>query len=816
MGKLSGILVGFTVLALMEFFILSSFYVPLENWLSPHFGPEVYLLFGLLYFLLGNPLNSTLLITTQIVVAVSIGLATRKGSRAIGAAISVFSLSWFFIYLTGFYIVSQTGILGSSGSLPFVSLGGIGLPSGSLGVFTSFLSAIPQGTNLASLVNEPIIRRIPYVLPGLESSLFGGSLGASTIESSILPFAIYDIINFVIVVAIAGIVGFLVGRPLRKKRATPVEEPIAPSVSAASVVTFLLVIVVVVLLLTTMVSPVSVNNNAQNSPGATVQLESTIASNPAVLAYIPYYAYASIAGSNLLEHQYVNASSLGSATQTASFLVSPNGSVYTLLTMMQGDTNSSAISPGGLDGATFAIMMDSSSLVNLLYNPLTKSVSVGIGSIDIKSLLNLLPPELLLIGFDKNVSTTTASSAAHDVFSAYGISNQILIFTFSGSGVLSIPGLSSSSFFLYGSSASFGASMANYTKNALPSFGNGDASDLLSAEISNGWAVPGSANDTLGSSLFMSGFVNGSEFSSFDNAFPVSVNTTKMGASGIVQFAGMFASNDFKINSHPGQDNLTANMLTGIDQQFTLSSPNPEMMMLIAPGSYPYNVTIPGLSGYFINVFANDANLVKSLGLNSSFPGVHVNSTVSVSPDTVLGNISSRVTQAVTLSIWINATSAPSVMVNATVWNNGSAPIYNVRVTSPFSTDYSSLILGTSGSGNHTFASIAAHSSAFFVVRYNLTRSGYYYFQPSLLQYTYNNTQYARYSAPVSKAVGSESMITAYTEPFDSEVGSFIGPQFETIPGLGIPLLLGLFGLLVLIDIFIEYKALRRWLSRPR
>ena len=109
MGKLSGILVGFTVLALMEFFILSSFYVPLEDWLSPHFGPEVYLLFGLLYFLLGNPLNSILLVTTQIIVAVSIGLVSRKGSRAMGAAVSVFSLSWFCIYLTGFYRVSQTG-----------------------------------------------------------------------------------------------------------------------------------------------------------------------------------------------------------------------------------------------------------------------------------------------------------------------------------------------------------------------------------------------------------------------------------------------------------------------------------------------------------------------------------------------------------------------------------------------------------------------------------------------------------------------------------------------------------------------------------
>jgi hypothetical protein len=816
MGKLSGILAGFTVLALMEFFVLSSFYIPLENWLSPHFGPEVYVLFGLLYFVLGNPLGSTLLITTQIMVAVVIGLAAGKGSRAIGAAVSVFSLSWFFIFLTGFYIVSQTGLLGSGGPLPIPGLGGSGLSTSGLGGLPSFISAVPQGTNLASLVNEPIIRRIPYILPGLESSLFGGTAGVYSIESVILPFAIYDIINFVIVVAVAGVVGYLIGRPFRKKRVPSAEAVSAPPVSAAPVLTILAALVLVVLLLGTVAVPTGSGNSYVNNPAASVGLEKNIASDPAILAYLPYYAYSSMAGNGLLLQQYSNVSVQGSSTQTANFLVSPNGSVYTLLTMMQSASNGSAISPAGLDGASFAIMMSSSSLMNLLYNPLTRSASAGVGTVSLKSLLNLLPPELLLVGFSSNVSTSTASSAAQKVFSEYGISSQVLIFSFSSSSSIKIPGLASTSFFIYGSDAAFGGAVANFTKNAIPSFTSGIAADLLASEVSNGWVIPGTHNDTLGSAIFMSGFVAASEFSGFSNVFPVSVNTSSIGPTGLVQFAGLFASNDFKISSHTGKDNLTVSMLTGIDQTFSLNSPDPEMMMLIAPGSYPYNVSIPGLGGYFVNVFSNDANLVTSMGLNSSYPGVHVNSTVSVGPGTVLGNISSRVTQAVALSTSINATTESSVTVNATVWNNGSAPIYNVRVTSPFSTDYSSLILGTSGSGNHTFASIAAHSSTSFVVRYNLTRSGYYYFQPSLIDYTYNGTQYARYSAPASKTVGSESMITAYSEPFDSEIGSFIGPQFETVPGLGIPLLLGLFGLLVLVDIFIEYRALKRWLSRAR
>ena len=330
MGKLSGILAGFTVLALMEFFVLSSFYIPLENWLSPHFGPEVYVLFGLLYFVLGNPLGSTLLITTQIMVAVVIGLAAGKGSRAIGAAVSVFSLSWFFIFLTGFYIVSQTGLLGSGGPLPIPGLGGSGLSTSGLGGLSSFISAVPQGTNLASLVNEPIIRRIPYILPGLESSLFGGTAGVSSIESVILPFAIYDIINFVIVVAVAGVVGYLIGKPFRRKRVSSAEAVSAPPVSAAPVLTILAAIVLVVLLLGTVAVPTGSGNSYVNNPAASVGLDKNIASDPAILAYLPYCAYSSMAGSRLLLQQYSNVSVQGSSTQTANFLVSPNGSVYKL------------------------------------------------------------------------------------------------------------------------------------------------------------------------------------------------------------------------------------------------------------------------------------------------------------------------------------------------------------------------------------------------------------------------------------------------------------------------------------------------------
>jgi len=812
MGKLSGILAGFSVLALMEFFVLSNYFYPIENWITPYFGPETYLFFGLLYFILGDPLNNILLITTLVLVAVTVGLAARKGSRAIGAAISIFSLSWLFIILSGVYMLTESGILGSGGSLPIPGLGGSSLPTPSFSGLSSLLGTVPQGTNLALIMEEPIIRRIPYILPGLESSLLGGGGISSNIAGTLLPFIIYDIINFVILVTISGVVGYIVGRVLRRKKTVPSEEKSVPTVQAASLLSFIAVIVVVLVLLSS--GGIAGGHSGTNPNGSldSTQIGKIILSNPAELAGLPASAFSLFSGYSDTASGAMSTATSGSGFQTANFLISPNGSLYTLMTMTQPEPVFSIPAQSGLGGPNFAIMMDSSSLMNLLYNPLATSNSASLGSLSIKSLLNLLPPQMLLLGYGNNTSISTASSAASKLFSDFGISNQALILSLSGSSAFNIPGLNSSSYFIFGSTDSFGGSMSNYSTSLTGTFGTGGIASMLSSEVNDGWIIPGSTNDSFGSTIFMCGFVSSSEFSNFDNAFPIRVNASSASPSGMVQFAGLFASNDFRISSQQGNENMTASMLTGSNSTFSLNSTVQGMVTLISPGIYPYNFTIPGMSGYYFNIFSNSGSLVQSMGLNASYPGVHVNSSMSFAPDTVLGNISGKVTEPVFLSDTISATSASSVTVNATVWNNGSLPIYNVRISSGFSTGYSSLIVGTTGSGNHTFTEIGAHSNATFSVSYKLQRSGNYYFQPSLIEYTYNNSSYARYSPSASKQIGSESMITAYSEPFDSEVGAILGPQFETIPFINIPLLLGIFGLLVILDLVIEYRALKRWL----
>ena len=87
MGKLSGILLAFSALAILEFFVLSAYYTPAENWLSAFFGPSVYLIFGLIYFLLGDPFNNAVLLVCLVLVGALAGVGARKGTRAIGAAI---------------------------------------------------------------------------------------------------------------------------------------------------------------------------------------------------------------------------------------------------------------------------------------------------------------------------------------------------------------------------------------------------------------------------------------------------------------------------------------------------------------------------------------------------------------------------------------------------------------------------------------------------------------------------------------------------------------------------------------------------------
>ncbi len=838
MGKLSGILVGFSILSILEFFVLSGYYTPAENWLSPVFGPATYIIFGSLFFILGDPLNSTILIFTQIIVAVSIGVASRKGSRAVGAAIVMFTLSWAFIGLSVLYILSSSSSASGTGGI----LGG-GLSLGGFSSFSSLLSAVPPGTNLASLINEPVINRIPYLLPSIESGILGGtgtSNIASSIESTLFSYAIYGIINFVVVVVIAGIVGLFVGRLIRGKRKEPSlrEEkkagPVPVEQAEKDSTTATLLVFLVAILLAVSALPFAEGghvpsvNPGNNSYGA--ELANALVSS-GFLREIPMGTSSLLPGSLGTALSSVSPSATYSSSNgmdTADFAVSPNGTIYTALGSIQHTQSSN---PGGLSSATgmnifgnasssnspsLGLMVTSSELMNLFYNPVFSGISsVGTG-FNLSGLLNLVPPELLLLGYSTNASIQTANSAASSIFSAYGIHAYTLIFPFTGSFGLFNSTVAIKSLYIYGASSPFGPAMTNATKNIATHFSSTFVSNILSEETSNGWIIPGSANDSLGSSIYVAGFLNSSLFGNFVTGFPSGLNVSNVIPNGSIEFQGLFAANDFKISSSPGNHSITFEQLTGISSNLNFNSAGFLISIFATPGAVTNASFFPGLQDYQLHLLTNNLTLLTNTNVNVSLPGIQNGSSFIIGPSYVVGNITSRITIPVEIKTSLSDPGVNTVKVQTTIWNNGSTPIYNVVATSSFFSSYSSLITNSSGDVNRTVGTILPGSSVSFNATVTFKNAGIYYSSPVKVSYTYNNTSFARYSPSSSQRVGVPSMIGTYSQVFDHDLSTYLGPSFATVPILGISMFLGLFFLLIVVDIFFEYRAFKKWRTSRR
>ncbi len=818
MGKLSGILLAFSALAILEFFVLSAYYTPAENWLSAFFGPSVYLIFGLIYFLLGDPFNNAVLLVCLVLVGALAGVGARKGTRAIGAAISVFTLSWAFIGLSALYIASTLGLFSGGGISPALSIGGLPVSLPGISSITRFFDSVPAGTNLSSLIGEPIIRRIPYVLPSFESSLFGGSGGSPTsFLGDAEPFFIYDIINFIIVIVSAGIVGFVIHRLLdkdRKKKSgkTKAEDAVKPAVA-------LIVIAIAFLFIFSYVP----NTHASADRGSgyassNYSIFQNIAEHPSSLyqGNIPLDFASNLTNSNASKvFPFSGSSLLGSVSDSsdATFALSRNATLYSLYAISSNLLSKSVFANNtAIDSANFALLMDSSSLCNLFYNPLFKSLgSSGLLS-NLKSLVNLIPPQILVIGFPGNASATMADQAASSMFSYIGVTSHVFIFEFSPSQGSLLPGLPPETIFLYAADQPFLNTSIKASENIISQFPISGPLTGLQSEISDGYMIPGSSNDSIGSTILAMGFLNASSLSKISGGVS-SVNTTSALPQGVVYFVSSFSANDFTYYYATNETSLDLRDLTGSSAGWNFGN-GFSMVDLAFPGYYPYNLSISGLKGYKFSVVTDNSNISGSMGFNSSYPGVmDVSQGYILNSTFKLGNLSSLVTPHIAVKSTEHSQGL-DLYVNTTITNDAPRSIENVSTDAYISAAYGSCLHLISGSANNSFGTMAPGSSRTVSMEFSAKNPGVYYESPIKVAYDYNNSSYSRFSQSSQTSVGNESLLMAYNTAFDEGLSFVVGPSYDTFPVIHLPTFLVLLGLIILLDIYIEYKAFRRWLRK--
>ncbi len=818
MGKLSGILLAFSALAILEFFVLSAYYTPAENWLSAFFGPSVYLIFGLIYFLLGDPFNNAVLLLCLVIVGALAGLGARKGTRAIGAAISVFTLSWAFIGLSALYIASTLGVFSGGGISPALSIGGLPLSLPGISSITKFFDAVPVGTNLSSLIGEPIIRRIPYVIPSFESSLFGGAGGSPTsFLGDAEPFFIYDIINFIIVIVTAGIVGFVIHRLLdkdRKKRSgkTKTEDTAKPAVA--------LIVIAIAFLFIFSYVPNAHTSGDSGSPAAysNYSIYQNIAEHPSSLYHgnIPLEFASNLTNSNASKvFPFSGSSLIGSVSDSsdATFALSRNGTLYSLYAISSNSLSKSVFSNNSaIDSANFALLIDSSSLCNLFYNPLFKSLgSSGLLS-DLKSLVNLIPPQILVIGFPGNASAGVAGQAASSMFSYIGVKSDVFIFEFNPAEGSLLPGLPPETIFLYASAQPFLNTTIKASENIISQFPVSGPLTGLQSEISDGYMIPGSSNDSIGSTILAMGFLNASSLSKISGSVS-SVNTTSALPQGVVYFVSSFSANDFSYYYAANETSLDLRDLTGSSSDWNFGN-GFSMVDLAFPGSYPYNLSISGLKGYKISVVTDNSSISGSMGFNSSYPGVmDVSHGYILNSTFKLGNLSSLVTPHIAVKS-TEQSHGLDLFVNTTITNDASRSIENVSTNAYITSAYGSCLNLISGSANNSLGTMAPGSSRTVSMEFSAKNPGVYYESPIKVAYDYNNTSYSRFSQSSQTSVGNESILMAYNTAFDEGLSFVVGPAYDTFPVIHLPTFLVLLGLIILLDIYLEYKAFRRWLKK--
>jgi hypothetical protein len=204
--KLIGLTVGFLLMIVLAFYLLSPEYDAIIRWLAPYLGP--WLRFALMFLILifADSFTFPTLLIIWVVTGIIAGLLTRSYWGAIPVAISIFALTFLML------------VVGFAGVLLPLFMGGLDID------FAAFFAAIPSDVSILDILSAPVIGPIIEMILGGVGDLFGGggggSLGLGAILSSIQGIIVYIILqavkNFVtllVCTVIGGGIGRLIKRP---------------------------------------------------------------------------------------------------------------------------------------------------------------------------------------------------------------------------------------------------------------------------------------------------------------------------------------------------------------------------------------------------------------------------------------------------------------------------------------------------------------------------------------------------------------------------------------------------------------------------
>jgi hypothetical protein len=203
--KLIGLTVGFLLMIVLAFYLVSPEYDAIVRWLAPYLGPwlRFALMFLILIFADSFAFPSILIIWA--VTGITAGLLTRSHWGGIPVSIGIFLLSFLMM------------VVGFAGMLIPLFMGGPSID------FMAFFTAIPSDVSILEILSAPVIGPIINMLLGSLGDLFGGggggSLGLDAILGSIQGIIVYIILQAVknfVTLLVCTMIGGGIGRLIKK------------------------------------------------------------------------------------------------------------------------------------------------------------------------------------------------------------------------------------------------------------------------------------------------------------------------------------------------------------------------------------------------------------------------------------------------------------------------------------------------------------------------------------------------------------------------------------------------------------------------
>lgn len=822
MGKLTAYLAGVAVSLVLVYYYLSTFYAPLVQWVSPYLGPDIAVIMGIAFLFLGDPLHWPVIIAIWILLGVVVGIGARKGSRAVGAAVLVYYTIAGFLGLAFFSMV-----VGQGGSVLSGSFSG----ATSLSALASGSLAPPPGTNLYTILTEPLMGRMISVISIISGSLSTGGLSVNAavalplltggssyyalVEKIILIFLPSMIANFALFLVVSGIMGWYLNRlinPGKKQGGKKGRNAVVTVVS--------LIAVLMVVSMLPFGGPQPINNHttalmAYSNSADTSNSQFLNVQTP--ITYMEGQTASSVSGVNLSQVSGIN---------YAAGVVGRYGDLYNVFSYV-GRPNSS--SPAGWAGvarnySSFFTMIAFSGNISSMVSAMESdslfglsssfSSSQGIGG-TFDRYLNLIPGVTIVEDFPGNYSQTysLASNESSLIALSMNLSHVSILasFTLPSGYIANIS--TASTLYLYGSGSASEYSeysALNSISAYLPETGT---YRIFSNGIRDGYLVPGSTDSSVNSSLMIVGYLNSRAVENMISGAVGSGNLTSLLGNGVYFAGGVFQKSSVFF-SPPFKSRIAAS----------------EIMNYSSSVSFPSNATVYGLtfslpeeqtSGnetYSYFSYSNINDLPSSLsGTGSSIP---VNYSTSLQLSQVVYNVTQTFPAHISIYISTRFLGNDTVLVNTTFHTLSGTVINNFNLSEyGLISSYPGLVTLVSGQPNVTVADLGSTPEN-YSYSVHFKNPGTYVMPAPLVSYNFNGTLFTySYTDPVIVIPLPSVLSTVNLMEYNSAllVSRLAGAPIlvsAILPGFYVFDLIPL--ALVLIDIPLEYRWFRKTIQRRR